>query len=262
MVMPAHLYGLWRPYGDLRGKGWFVLENDTLCAAVATDGRRKAIGDALLCSFNHTKTIEAGVGGVALTDDHALANELERVARLWPVTSANDLAVEDALMAARRHLRSLGRAELGERLFDLDIAGASRRVSNEAQVRISAALERYPQMVARKWKRVEMWNAALTGLRDELLAPAAELAVPWRLTKRIRRPEMRDALVARLRAAGFDVGTNYPPLARDFPSFLPWQEDAEGWARSVINLWLTDNYDGARIAAAAEIAADFFASAA
>jgi dTDP-4-amino-4,6-dideoxygalactose transaminase len=262
VVMPTHLYGLWRSYDDLPGNGWFVLENDTLCAATARNGRRTAIGDALLVSFNQTKTIEAGGGGAILTDDPAFAAALEDVARSWPPLSTYDQAVEDNVMLARRCLRSLRRGELGERLFDLDVAGASRSFSDEARGQIAEALDRFPQVIARKWKRVEMWDAALAGLCDELLSPEAELAVPWRLTKRLRRPELRDPLVARPRADGFDAETNYPQLAREFPSMLPRQQDAEHWANCVINLWLTDDYDRARIDAVGAAAADVFAAAA
>lgn len=261
-VMPTHLYGLWSPYDSLRDKGWFVLENDTLCVAAVRDGSRKAVGDALLVSFNHLKTIDAGVGGAVLTDDRAFADELTRIARSWPGLSRQDLAVEDNLMLARRHLRSLGRGELGEHLFDLDVGSAPRSLPDDFRHMVAEALDIFPQVVANRWKRLEMWDAALASLSEELVSPEAELVVPWRLTLRVRRTELRDALVARLRAAGFDAGTNYPPLARDFPSMLPGQDDAERWGNSVLNLWLTDVYDEARIRAAAAVISDFFETAA
>jgi len=77
-----------------------------------------------------------------------------------------------------------------------------------------------PRVIARKWKRVEKRDAALSGLGDERFFPEAELTLPRRMAKRLRRLELQGGLVARLRADGFGVGTNHPPLARGFPSLL------------------------------------------
>ena len=91
-----------------------------------------------------------------------------------------------------------------------------------------------------------------------LPAPDAPLAVPWRLIRRLARPAARDPLVARLRAAGFDAGTNFPPLAQSFPALLGEQAhpDADEWGAAVLNLWLGETYDAARVAAAARLIRD------
>ena len=135
-------------------------------------------------------------------------------------------------MLARRHLRALGRAALGEALFELDVAATQRCFSTDVRPHIAAALDAFPETIREKWTRVEAWERGLAGLDAELLAPEAELAVPWRLTKRLRRPELRDALVARLRAEGFDAGVNYPSLSRDFPSMTPLERDGMDWTNS------------------------------
>ena len=56
-----------------------------------------------------------------------------------------------------------------------------------------------------------------------------------------------------LRGSGIDAGANFPPLAQSYPTFITAQKDAEMWGRCVINLWLTEDYDAARIRAAAAI---------
>ena len=89
IVMPTHIYGYWRSYSETqkwaKKNGWFILENDTLCAARIRMGRRFAFGDALLVSFGHTKSINAGGGGALLTDDIELANNLRKlVGKLRP----------------------------------------------------------------------------------------------------------------------------------------------------------------------------------
>jgi dTDP-4-amino-4,6-dideoxygalactose transaminase len=258
IVMPTHLYGLWAAYPRCRAAGWFVLENDTLCAAALRDGRRRAMGDALLVSFNHVKTIEAGIGGAVLTDAPVLAAELARLAESWPPLSADDEAVEEHLTLARRHLRALGRGHLAEHLLEVDAAHTRHSLPENGRERIAAAMDMAPAAIARRWERIRLWEEALARFSEELCAPAAELSVPWRLTLRLRRPERRDPLAARLRAAGFDAGTNFPPLAQGFPAILPRQPDAERWGQAVLNLWLSDDYDAARISAAAAVVQDFF----
>jgi dTDP-4-amino-4,6-dideoxygalactose transaminase len=238
--------------------GWFVLENDTLCAAASRDGSRRAMGDALLVSFSHVKTIEAGIGGAVLTDDSVFAAELTRLAAAWAPLSAEDEAVEEHLTLARRHLRSLGRGQLAEQLLEVDAAHTRHALPENARERIATAMAVFPEEISHRWERVWMWKEALAHVSEELPASAAELSVPWRLTRYLRRPEWRDPLVARLRAAGFDAGTNFPPLAQSFPALLPSQPDAERWGQAVINLWLTDDYAPARISAAADVMQDFF----
>ncbi len=258
VVMPAHLYGFWESYQELRDKGWFVLENDTLCAARAKGLQRRAIGDALLVSFNQTKTIEAGIGGVILTNDLGLARSLQAIAGSWPEVSESDDRVEYELILVRRHLRSLGRGALGEQLLDLDVARVKRKLPAQACLAISEALDRYEVVIAEKWARVDIWERALSPLSGHLLSPDAELAIPWRLTRRLGQPELRDPLLAALRSAGFDAGSNYPPLARDFPNMLPRQRDAERWGDAVLNLWLTSDYDKERIESAFKVIEKFF----
>lgn len=262
VVMPTHLYGLWTPHARCHAAGWFVLENDTLCTTASRDGKHRAMGNALLVSFNHTKTIEAGIGGAVLTDDSVFAAELARLAAAWPPLSAQDDAVEKHLTMARRHLRSLGRSQLEEQLLEVDAAHIRHALPQNARKRIDAAMTVFPEAISHRWERVWMWREVLAHVSEDLLAPAADLLAPWRLTRYLRRPEWRDPLVAQLRAAGFDAGTNYPPLAQSFPALLPSQPDAERWGQAVINLWLTDDYDAGRIAAAACVIQDFFEKAA
>lgn len=259
VVMPCHLYGLLADYSGLRAaaapSGWFVLENDTLFAAAARDGRRIAFGDALLVSFNHAKTVEAGAGGAVLTDDAALAGALTACSRAWPVLDAEAEAVEHHLTLARRHLRALGQGALGEQLLEIDAAHTRHAFPHALRPVVEAALDRTPALVASRWERVRWWEEALAGTEADLPAPAVPLSVPWRLVRFARSPALRDAVVVALREAGIDAGTNFPPLTDGFPSLLGDQrhDDAVRWGQTVINLWLTEDYDQPRIRHAAEI---------
>lgn len=253
MVMPTHLYGFHHPYEQLKETGWFILENDTLCAATLSNGKRRAIGDALLISFNDVKTIEAGGGGAVLTDDTALATALARIAANWRPVTAADRQQEEHLMLVRRHLRALGRLPLSEALIDLDLAMTSLTMDPQRRPAIEAAMVRTPKILAAKMDRLDLWMEMLAPLGAAFLPMALKVAVPWRLTLALRDAAQTSGIVAALRTAGFDAGTNYPPLAREFPSYLPRQQEAETWAARVLNLWLTDRYDAACISAAVDV---------
>jgi dTDP-4-amino-4,6-dideoxygalactose transaminase len=253
VVMPTHLYGHHQDYTELRADGWFVLENDTLCAAMAQGGTRRAIGDAVVVSFNDVKTIEAGGGGAILTDDAALAAELAAVAAKWAEVSATDHQVEEHLMLARRHLRALGRTPLSEALFDLDFPMTARAIAPAQRGVIEAAFARTPGIIEAKRRRQEDWLRALEPLATAFALPLEPPTVPWRLTLGVADTESRTKIVNALRSAGIDAGTNYPPLGREFPSYMPEQEDAEIWAGRVLNLWLTERYDQTEIRRAVDV---------
>jgi dTDP-4-amino-4,6-dideoxygalactose transaminase len=259
VVMPAHLYGLLGEYPETKKaamrSGWFVLENDTCAVTSANGAGRRAIGDALLVSFGIPKTIEAGIGGAVLTDDAALARELAARVVSWPPIGSRAEEVECHVKLARRHLRALGHPELAESLVAVESAHTRYSFPESARARLDAALDRLPETLERRWERVRLWQKVLAPFSDQILLPPQEVSVPWRLVRRLRSTGQRDGLVAALREAGFDAGTNFPPLAEEFPRLFAGQNhpDAEQWGRAVINLWLTDDYDSGRISAAGSV---------
>jgi len=254
LVMPAHLYGLWSDVSTLNGRGWFVLENDTLFVTATSDSRpARASGDAVLVSFNHVKTIEAGRGGAILTNDRNLAKELEKVSQSWPILSDHDDEIENHLILARRHLRALNQSHLAEPLFNVESALVRRSLPETARDLIAAALKAYPEAIARRQDTLSLWCKALAPYSSHLAPPEAESVLPWRLIRRVVRPSLRDPLIKALRQAGFEAGTNYPALSSSLPSIIPAHPDSDLWEKSVINLWLTQNYDSSRVQAAADL---------
>ena len=253
IVMPTHLYGHHEDYAELHADGWFVLENDTLCAATARGGTRRAIGDALVVSFNQVKTIEAGGGGAILTDDAAVAAELLAVTAGWAEVSDADHQVEEHLMLARRHLRALGRMPLSEALFDLDFPMTARAFAPAQRGAIESAFARTPEIIEAKRRRQEDWLRALELIAAAFVQPLEPPAVPWRLTLGVADQESRNKIVTALRCAGIDAGTNYLPLGREFLGHMPELEDAEIWAGRVLNLWLTERYDETEIQRAVDV---------
>jgi len=253
ILMPTHLYGVHHPYEMIRESGWFILENDTLCTATIRNGQRRAVGDALLVSFNHVKTIEAGGGGAVLTDDTALAKELTRIAGGWRPATAYDRQREEHLMLARRHLRGLGRLPLSEALIDLDLGMTALALNPLDRPAIESAIVETPAILAGKQDRLNHWMQKLAPLGDAFLPMPHEIDVPWRLTLALQDAAQTPKIVAALREAGFDAGTNYPPLAHEFPSYLPRQAEADLWGSRVLNLWLTERYDKTQISSAVDV---------
>lgn len=263
VVMPAHLYGFVQNYAQTlhvaRARGWFVLENDAIATKARRDGAgRTAFGDALLVSFGDAKAIEAGGGGALLTDDTALARALRERAQAFPPLDAAARKAEQDFLLLGRQLRSRQAQDETEqtardRLL-LESAPACRhRFPDELQAPLLAALDAFPAVVADRFLRIELWQHMLAPFGDALFAAQAECVVPWRLT--LRAPQVRDEIVAALRAQGIDAGTNFPPLTASFPVLLAGQEhdSATQWAREVLNVWLTPSYEAERIGRAVGI---------
>jgi alkanesulfonate monooxygenase SsuD/methylene tetrahydromethanopterin reductase-like flavin-dependent oxidoreductase (luciferase family) len=62
-------------------------------------------------------------------------------------------------------------------------------------------------------------------------------------------------VVAALRTAGLDAGTNYPPLNTAYPHWFGAEcgEEAAAWGREVLNLWVTNDTTPERVRQAAEL---------
>lgn len=96
--------------------------------------------------------------------------------------------------------------------------------------------------VDRRRQRIAYWDRHLG---DSCIRIPCEQIMPWRVIRRI--PKKRDAVVIALRKAGFEVGTNYPPL--------PGVTDAGAisWGKGVINFFVSDEYNRPHIEGACEI---------
>jgi hypothetical protein len=86
---------------------------------------------------------------------------------------------------------------------------------------------------------IDLWDRYLG---DSLLKIPGEQIQPWRCIRRARSLAERTAIVEALRAAGLDVGTNYPPLTGH-----------NEWGDTVLNLFVREDYDRTDIQKAAEI---------
>lgn len=107
---------------------------------------------------------------------------------------------------------------------------------------VALAIHCLPTTIAKRFEKIALWDRHLG---DSCIRIPREQVMPWRCMRRI--PFGRDKVVRALRDAGFDAGTNYPPL--------PGVTDAGAheWGGTVINFFVSDDYDEPRIRAACEI---------
>ncbi|MEO8397035.1 MAG: DegT/DnrJ/EryC1/StrS family aminotransferase, partial [Chloroflexota bacterium] len=90
VLIPAHMYGLPAPMKSIMA--WasehdvFVIEDAALALGTVSDGKPAgAWGDVSIFSFGSGKIADAGNGGALLTDDAALATEIERIIATLPL---------------------------------------------------------------------------------------------------------------------------------------------------------------------------------
>jgi len=253
LVMPTHLYGQLISYQKTikyaTNNGWFILENDTLCAARIIKKNRLAIGDALLTSFGYAKTASAGLGGAILTDDKYLAKELCKIIDKWPPPNKESLEVEKNVMMTRRYLRELGRPELAEDLMRTEQSHLRHSFPVEYTDAVISAIDGVEADLIRKVEIVDLWSEALSDF-DQVLRPTMiPMTAPWRLIRTVAVPEKRNILAQELRNSGVDVGINFPALTSSFPTLFSEQKhnDANAWADSVVNFWIDEKINKNKI---------------
>jgi len=205
-ILPVHLYGQLADMRALRAvadaRGLFVVEDSAHGVEMEHDGVRPGdLGDAAAFSFYATKNLTCGDGGAVATRDAGVAERLRRLRN-----HGSNKAATERHGSAYQHWDV---TELGYKanLTDLD-----------------AALLR-PQIARADEKRQERERIALryeTMLREHIPAmrgPTENSRVPWLVERRgnsthhlftIHAPRgERDALLAKLGAAGIGTAVNY-----------------------------------------------------
>ncbi len=205
-ILPVHLYGQLADMRALRAvadaRGLFVVEDSAHGVEMEHDGVRPGdLGAAAAFSFYATKNLTCGDGGAVATRDAGVAERLRRLRN-----HGSNKAATERHGSAYQHWDV---TELGYKanLTDLD-----------------AALLR-PQIARADEKRQERERIALryeTMLREHIPAmrgPTENSRVPWLVERRgnsthhlftIHAPRgERDALLAKLGAAGIGTAVNY-----------------------------------------------------
>ncbi len=202
VIVPVHLYG--RPAAADRIFS-FAKSRDLAVVADCAHATESRIGEDHACrwsdlaafSFYATKNLAVGEGGMLVTDDDAW---FERAAIL-------------ALHGMSRGAFSRY-SESGFKLYDVVEPGYKFNMTD-----ISAALgvEQLKRIDARLARREEVWrryDAAFASLPLDLPPPPAPGHIHARhlYTPRVRRPEMRDRLLAAIQSRGVGVGVHFTAL--------------------------------------------------
>lgn len=186
-IMPVHLYGLMADMGPLadiaQRHGLVLLEDAAQAVGARYRGRRAGSFGPAMFSLYATKNVMSGEGGMATTDDDALADRLR--------------TYRNHGMRVRYH-----HDELGTNFKPTDLAAAI----GLAQLR--AADER----TALRQRNAERLSAGLSGLRIPTVPDGREHA--WHQYT-LRFPGERDAVAAALAERGVGTLIYYPvPIHR------------------------------------------------
>jgi UDP-4-amino-4-deoxy-L-arabinose-oxoglutarate aminotransferase len=206
-ILPVHLYGQLADMKALRAladqHGLFIIEDSAHGVEMERDGVRPGdLSEAAVFSFYATKNLTSGDGGAVATRDARFADRLRRL-RNHGVTKG----AVDRHGAAYQHWDIV---ELGYKanLTDLDAALLRPQLPHieEKRDRREAVVRRYESLLR---ERV----AVLTS------APPTVNGVPWLVERRGKSshhlftihtwPGERDAMLARLGAAGIGTAVNY-----------------------------------------------------
>lgn len=217
-----------------------LIEDPSLAAGTEVDGRPAGgWGACAIVSFGHGKSVEAGNGAALLTDDAALAADVERLAQELPPYTAEAGAAIRHVALVYRELSRLARTEpqvhpLERRLFELHRDAFLYATPAGNDERVAEALVALPQTAERRVRVVAAYAEAFAA--TDLVAPLTPPDAPaWRYSLRARAG--RDAAIERLWAEGEDASAWYPSVAPTFGDDSPYP-GAEAIDREVVNLWL------------------------
>jgi dTDP-4-amino-4,6-dideoxygalactose transaminase len=206
-ILPVHLYGQLADMKALRAiadaHGLFIVEDSAHGVEMERDGIRPGqLGDAAVFSFYATKNITSGDGGAVATRDAKVAERLRRL-RNHGVSKA----------ATERHgvlYQHWDLVELGYKgnLTDLDAALLRPQLPHLEKKRAMR------EQVARRYE-----SALRERIEDLRTPPPTVHGVPWLVERRGTSshhlftlhawPGERDALLAKLGAAGIGTAVNY-----------------------------------------------------
>lgn len=223
VLMPVHLFGNavdTEPVARLcREKGVLLIED--ACQAVGATIAGKfcgASGDASILSFGHSKTIDAGSGGMLLTDDARLAGAARALASAQAYASEqryDAISKEAVRLFYERKDRLLATSGDPSPVFS-GVIDAWRELvpapwTADAGM-IAQQLPRLPAMAAERRRKAALYAELLAGTAVAPLRMSPG-AAPWRFCFRLPGIDRRrqDSLSVALRARGVHVSNWYVP---------------------------------------------------
>jgi perosamine synthetase len=168
-VIPVSIYGLAPDYDGLlavaRRHNLFVLEDDAQCFLGRYRGRLVgSIGDAASFSFQSSKHMTSGEGGVILTDDDALA---ERVRRFNSLGYAG----------VRAGVAKISKSDIQDPLYERHVSvGFNYRMPELCAAVALAQLERLEELVESRRRAAALFGEAIADcswLRPQAVPPGS-----------------------------------------------------------------------------------------
>ena len=250
IVIVPHVYGLAAPIVEIinycKPKNIFVIEDAAQGLGGSIAGQPMgSFGDVSILSFGHTKLLDTGWNGAALTNDPDLSAELAEVLSGFPECPTNI----DAMYGSYR-----------KKYYDL--WNKSRSISSNDKLffslpndlramHIFCAQSKYIELVANNLQNIssEKKQRLLRARKyEKQLREQSELSfalikdsdVPWRFS--FLAPQRSEHLIAALRTAKIDASSWYPPLHLWYEYGATQDRknlaNAEYLGKNIVNLWV------------------------
>lgn len=264
-IMPVHLYGQPAPLHEIiqiASEYGIPVVEDAAQALGGTYGGRMlgSWGDISIVSFGHTKTIDIGWGGAALTDNDAYANLMRIELLQLPSVSADIKRICEEYRNVYYSLIRL--TELNPELHALfvplpkiykDMYLFTMEESKAGQILV--ALESLGDLVHARRRHAHAYRAGLQ--HPALHHPVQDDgASPWRYSFLVGNG-LQAQITQALRDAGIDASNWYPPIHQWYQSGRAQNiclfKNATRVAREVVNLWVTPNLPAGQIERTCEI---------
>jgi dTDP-4-amino-4,6-dideoxygalactose transaminase len=262
-IIPAHLYGLPAPMGEVcawaRQRGLYVIEDAALALGGAVEGRPAGgWGDAAMLSFGLGKVVDHQLGGALVTDDSVLAREVRRLLDNAPPLDDDLLRLANQWHGLYWPLHQYesstpGLLDLYPRLFDLYGAITVYQLADSDWAGLAERLDALPAGRERRLRLAEGYDAGLAGLPVTRFERPAE-AMLWKYPVLVEAGQRDDVLEALWAAGQHEVTRWYPslrPMARALAPDVdqPPTPQAGRLGAMIVNLPLHPGVEAAQVEA-------------
>lgn len=246
-IIPAHMYGLPAPMGEIttwaKEHRVTVIEDAALALGSCAEGRVVGgWGNVSILSFGQGKIADHQVGGALLTDDAVLAKETERLLKTLPEWNEHLRALTNQWHGLYWPLhqyesQNTRLPDLYPRLFEIYGEITAYQVPDSHWRGFPQILADLPRNLAHRRQLAGLYDAGLKGIHS--FAPPG--VSWWRYPLRVA-PDVRDELLASLWENGVHEATRWYPSLRLMSAALasespqPLTPNTDAFAASIINL--------------------------
>lgn len=258
-IIVVHLFGQPADMEEIlrlaKSRALYVIEDAAQAMGGKYRGKRLgSFGDASVVSFGHTKIIDVGIGGAALTDDDNLACKVREEIKKLPSTPDHFLQMSEEYQKVYYTLKSL--TEISPKLNELFVPLPHIykdmylfQTTQEIAERILQEIDKLEDYVVIRKRNALEYQEKL--IHPTIIHPTyKEEGVFWRYSFLLRGDnQMR--ISEGMRHEGFDISNWYPPLHRWYESGIKQGEgmfkNTNYFATHVCNLWTDSTQSIVRI---------------